>query len=226
VGLLVLAAALDRRLRKARDQNFIADDAVLAKMLFLLLDMGGFAAPMRGLGARTLLRRARGKAREIDYVCRIVSFLCRIEGHPELNKFSIEDAKHFVYLWAHEDQDTYGLSKISKVWERYKDAAPILFAFRPLLTIALPSGKQRGPSTRMPSPDELLEATFKLASHGRSIARLLGRAAYAAEILSRTARNVRLKDFRNIQRAAPPLHPFSQTEVDIINSIHRDAPIA
>ena len=101
-------------------------------MLPLFLGCGGFASCFKGWGAKSLLYDVKDANRELGYVYRIVDFMCRYSQRSEVPendpKFTIESAKSFVALWAHEGQETYGPSKISKIWERYRNAAPYIFA--------------------------------------------------------------------------------------------------
>ena len=124
--------------------------------------------------------------------------------------FTIESAKSFVAMWAHEDKATYGESKIGKIWDQYKNAAPYIFAVYRFFSFRL---------NRTKSIDEIVDWLEKFASNQQRLSRFIGRAAYASDILAGKARNVRHSDFRNIERLAPPIRPFTATELDIISSI-------
>jgi hypothetical protein len=76
------------------------------------------------------------------------------------------------------------------------------------------------------SPDEIMDWLEKFTSDQQRLSRLIGRAAYAADILTGKARNVRQRDFEDIDRIAPPMPPFTQDEMSIISSIDRQAAIA
>jgi hypothetical protein len=65
----------------------------------------------------------------------------------------------------------------------------------------------------------------KFTSDQERLTRLVGRAAYAADILAGKARNVRQRDFKGIDRITPPMRAFSGEELAIISSIDRQAPI-
>jgi hypothetical protein len=56
--------------------------------------------------------------------------------------------------------------------------------------------------------------------------KLIGRAAYAADILNGLAFDVRINDFKNSERAIPPLRSFNPFEFTMINNIDRNGPIA
>jgi hypothetical protein len=147
--------------------------------------------------------------------------MCRYRQRSEVPendpKFTIEGAKSFVEMCAHEDDASYGLSKISKIWEHYKNAAPYIFAVYRYFSFRL---------DRAESIDEIIDWLEKFASDQERLTRALARAAYASDILTGKARNVRQSDFRNIERLAPPIRPFSEEESAIIDSIDHQAPVA
>jgi hypothetical protein len=150
-----------------------------------------------------------------------VDFMCRYSQRPKVAEndpnFTIESAKLFVDLCAHEDAATYGPSKIGKIWYQYKNAAPYIFAVHTFLSFRPKKAK---------SIEEIIDWLEKFASSLQRLTRFLGRAAFASDILAGKARNVRQSDFRNIDRLTPPIRPFTATELDIISSIDRQAPIA
>ena len=110
------------------------------------------------------------------------------------------------------------MSKIEKIWLKYKDAAPYIFSFYGVIS--------RGLKQKTRSPDEVMEFIAKLASDGPRLKQLIGRAAYAADILNRLAHDVRIDDFKNSERAVPPLPSFNAFELEMINNIDRDAATA
>jgi hypothetical protein len=72
------------------------------------------------------------------------------------------------------------------------------------------------------SPDVLMILMDKFVSNQVRVERALGRAAFAAGVLARTkARNVRSKDFRNVQVRPPALNPFSEEERRLIEEYSR-----
>jgi hypothetical protein len=213
-GRLLIGFLLDRRFQRDEVKQ---DDEMLYLMLWLFMKSGGFGMFVRGRGARALLSDAKKANRELGYVYRIVLFLCRYKKHiSEEVKFDIETAKQFVAKNMHEGDSTYGLSKISKIWEKYKQAAPYVFAFYGYCALAL---------KRTTSPGQVVDFLEKLASSQPRLNKIMGRAAYAADILDQRARGVRLSDFRQIPRVEPPLSPFQSVELAIINSIDRQAAI-
>jgi hypothetical protein len=214
VGHLTLAYLLDRWIEKNGVQR---NDETVRLMLSLFMSSGGFGLFVQGRGARGLLSSAKGANRKLGYVYRIVLFLCRYKQHIGADaKFNIDTAKRFVELNAHEGNSTYGLSKISKIWEKYKQAAPYIFAFYRYFSRTL---------ERTKLPNEVVDFLEGFSSDQLRLARILGRAAYATDILGQRARGVRLRDFKQIARMEPPFPPFQQEELAIIESIDPQAAI-
>jgi hypothetical protein len=158
---------------------------------------------------------AQQASKELVYVYKIVDYMCRYKAHiGDDEKFNIESAKVFVEL---SEEGGFGLSKISKIWETYKNAAPYIFAVYPFLRRGFQNAN---------TPEEVMNWLQKFASDQRRSNRLIGRAAYAADILVGRARNVRQRDFKDVERVIPPMPPFTPDEMAIIESIDRHAPIA
>ena len=128
--------------------------------------------------------------------------------------FSIESAKVFI---ENSEERGYGVSKISKIWEKYKSAAPYIFASYPFFRHGLQNAF---------TPEEIMDWLENFTSNQRHLDRFVGRAAYAADILAGKARNVRKSDFKDVERVTPPMVAFTSDEMDIIASINRHAPIA
>jgi hypothetical protein len=216
-GQITLAYMLDRHLRRGQPGSEEYKEK-LRLMLAVFMECGGFASCFKGRGAKDLMYDVKRANRELGYVYRIVDFMCRYSKRSEAAKndphFTIESAKSFVEQYATEG---YGLSKISKIWERYKNAAPYIFAVYTFFSFRLEKAK---------SIDEIVDWLEKFASDRERLTRFLARAAYASDVLTGIARNVRQSDFENIERLAPPLRPFTETELVIINNIDRQAPIA
>jgi hypothetical protein len=216
-GHVALGYLLDRQLWPRQGGSDI-DMETVGPMLILFRECGGFAASSKGWGTKGLLYDVTQANRELGYIYRIVDYMCRYNKYDDTKvKFDIESAKSFVELFAHEGQATYGMSKISKIWETYKNAAPYIFASYRFFSFQL-----RGKI----APDKVIDWLEKFTSDQERLTRLLGRAAYAADILAGKARNVRQGDFKGIDRIAPPMRPFSEEELAIISSIDRRAAIA
>jgi hypothetical protein len=216
-GHIALGYLLDRRLLH-RQAGSDVDSKTVGPMLNLFRECGGFAASSKGWGTKGLLYDIREANRELGYIYRIVDYMCRYDRYVDVKiKFDIESAKSFVELCAHEGKTTYGMSMISKIWEKYKNAAPYIFASYRFFSFRL-----RGKI----APDKVIDWLEKFTSDQERLTCLVGRAAHAADILAGKARNVRRGDFKGIDRVAPPMRPFSEEELNIISSIDRKAAIA
>jgi hypothetical protein len=215
-GQITLAYLLDRYLARVQQGSVSFDDQAVHAMLVLFLRFGGFAASLQGRSAKALLSSAQAKSeRELRYVYKIVDYLCRYKAHVgDDEKFNIESAKSFIEL---SEGEGYGVSKISKIWEKYKNAAPYILGSYPFF--------RRGLQNSI-TPKEVMDWLEKFTSDQRRLDRLIGRVAYAADILTGKARKVRQGDFKDIRRVVPPTRRFTQDELDIISSIDRRAPIA
>jgi hypothetical protein len=211
VGNHALALLLYRQ-RKLKKQD--ETTRVLNELLEARGGVGGYAWVR---GSYDLYNDARMAERELHYVYLIVSYLCRCKkyGH-DTSKFNIETAKEFIAQWAPDGKNTYGVSKIEKIWLQYKNAAPYIFAFY---------GYLRGLRREVGSPRLVLASLEKFASNEPRLKRLIGRAAYATDILNELARHVRISDFNDIARAEPQLRKFSTMEKDVIDSIDLNARI-
>jgi hypothetical protein len=187
-------------------------------MFALFMTTGGFGSLIQGRGPNAILRSARQAKREMGYVYRIVRFLCQYRRYEKDtdSKFSIDTAKRFLELNCHEGAKTFGLSKISKIWEKNRQAAPYMFAFYRYLSRALGRAK---------SVNDAVDFLVKLSSNPKHLAKILGWAAYAADVLEARARRVRVGDFKQIPRVEPPLPRFQPDELDIIKSINPHTPI-
>jgi hypothetical protein len=216
-GQMRLACLLDRHLSRGQTGSEEYKEK-LRLMLALFMECGGFASCFKGWGARDLLYDAKDANRQLGYVYRIVDSMCRYSKRSGATEndpnFTIESAKSFVERYATKG---YGPSKISKIWERYRNAAPYIFAVYRFFSFRLEKAK---------SIDEIVDWLEKFASDRERLARFLARAAFASDVLAGKARNVRQLDFENIERIAPPLRPFNDTELAIINNNDPNAPIA
>ena len=197
-------------------------DRICSGALNLFAPSGGLSVCLQGhSGPSYLLLSARKATRELGYVYRIVEYLCRYHEHFPIaehhRNFTIESARSFVELWAHEDQQTYGSSKISKIWDRYRKASPYIFAFYRFFA----GGLQRTKSVA-----DVVNWSTTLIEDQERLERLVGRAAYAADILVGRARDVRVDDFKNVSRQRPHLRDFNAYERLILESIDRQSPIA
>lgn len=214
-GNHTLALLLDRKLSGAISMK----DKALMAMLRLFKARGGFRVYVLAQRGKNLYEAARDAERELHYVYWIVDYLCRYKKCSDVeNKLDIETAKQFIEQCAREGDKSYGKSKIEKIWLKYKDSAPYIFAFYPFLSCGL--------KRKATSPDQVMHFIEKLASNGPRLKRLLGRASYAADILNKLAHQVRIDDFKDIERAEPPLRQFNSFEWAMIHNIDREVATA
>jgi len=121
--------------------------------------------------------------------------MCRYHKYlPDGDKFQIESAKLFVeqnFL-----KGSYGESKISKIWEKYRRAAPYIFASYPMVRAL----------SRMETVEEVVDGLKRVTSNQQRLTRFVGVAAYAADILDRQAHKYSSVGFQECYSscAAPP----------------------
>lgn len=107
-------------------------------------------------------------------------------------------------------------SSVEKTWSMYKRSAPYIFSlFRYYTRVIRKIQTQYG----------FMELMSRF-SNKRRMARILGRAALAADILkSRNVKQVQRADFKVVERSRTKVRPFSPDELDIINSYDPNAAI-
>lgn len=219
-GRIVLAHILDQHLSEVRGSSTtkklaLANDFNL--VVALVRSSGGFAKLVEGRSGTSLLSNAELSRRDFGYVYRIVGYLCRCKIDPtRIRKDTIGDARSFVELNCHEGMNTYGESRIEKIWNQYKTSAPYLFAFHECLLSTI---------DRKAPIREVVALLTTLAADQKRLEHLFGIAAYVADILAKKAHDVRTDDFKGIKRVAPEMVRFDKEELAIIESIKRDAPI-
>lgn len=212
-GHITLAHLLDRRLKR----NTKNDSSELKLMLSLFLQCGGFAGCFKSWGEQDLFYDIKHAERDLGYVYRIVRYLCRYhKHHGEDANYTIETAKAFVKLSAHEGKMTYRSSKIGQIWEKYKNSAPYIFAIYRHYNRSI---------AKADDVDQIVDWLERFSSKKNRLIRLVGVAAFAADVLLGKARNVRRSDFKECERVEPPLPPFSAHEWNIITATDRQAPI-
>ena len=176
---------------------------------------GGVGGYVWARGSYDLYDDARMAERELHYVYLIVSYLCRCKKYElDASKFNIETAKG-VLGQTSPRKKPYKVSRIEKIWLQYKNAAPYIFAFY---------GYLRGLRRQVGWP-RLILTPRKGCFRRAAVETINRRAAYAADVLTGLARDVRVGDFNDIERATPPLRSFSTIEMAVIDNIDRNAPI-
>jgi hypothetical protein len=212
VGHLILASLLEQQFQSRLSAKSLK---TLSEMFALFMIGGGFGVFVRGRGARAILSQAKAASEDLRCVHRIVKYMCRYHkyGNTNSDKFAIESAKEFVLKYFKETGK--GSSKISKIWEKYKTASPHIFSIYPIW----------GRLKRKRNFDGLASDCRWLCADKRRLEKLIGRAAYAADVMNLRARDVRVSDFKGVPRIAPRLLPFTEQELKIIEEIDRNAAI-
>jgi hypothetical protein len=191
-------------------------------MLSLFAKSGGFGLFLKSpRGARRWLRRLKKATTQLAYVHQIVNYLCRYENFGMApSKFNIECAKKFVQKTDKGPQPgTKQLEPrtIGKYWETNKQAAPYIFAFYPFLASSV---------ERAASFDQFVDTLEQVACDQERLTKLIGHAAYAADILANQARKVRVQDFIEVKRVEPQLQAFNADEIQIIGAIDAHRPLS
>jgi hypothetical protein len=201
--LLTFARIVDRSRRLDR-----------GPLLRRVFKIGGLSSIAEGPSTDELIAAFQASEKEVRYVVQIVDYLVRSRAFPAHHfPSTIENAKAFTCKWI----DEFGPSKISHLWEDFKLVAPYLYAlslersFQPLTVCDI---------------DDVLDWAFWFVQSSRRIARFLGHAGYAMDVLKEIARDQRQSDFDTVHRIAPPLRPFNDEERLVISNLGRNAAIA
>jgi hypothetical protein len=188
-------------------------DKVGTTLLNVLLLHQGFGPLVNGKSGRALLHDFKEMDRRLKYVLGITDYLVRAAVYPDhRNPETLADAKVYVCKW----EDDCGLSKIEKIWEDFKLAAPYIYAFHQERSFRPIEAK---------CPRDALNWALAFVGSPARVARLLGRAAFAMDVMKRYASDQRVSDFKGIARVVPSVRPFNSEERAIIESIDRTAPL-
>jgi hypothetical protein len=195
-----------------------ANNEVTQFLFSIITQAGGLRVLIEGRSIKGLLNDFRRMDVTLRYVVEIIRYLVRWQRHHGGAKHAtIEDAKAFVRLSQRElGLGKYKASKISKIWEDFKPAAPYLFALFEERSFV---------PTRAKNPDSVLDWLAAFVSRERRIMRFLGCAASAIDVVSRTSRGQRTSDFGEIERVTLRARPFTEREHDTISRIDHKSPI-
>src|SRR5206468_653568 len=145
----------------------------------------------------------------VDYLCRFQKNEAKVQQHFETNAqpygpsfLSIESAKFIV---SNSNEPQFGISKVSKIWEKYKASAPYVYALYPFVV-----------GRAVPTEAQVIGRLRLLTKDARRMSRIIGVAAFAADVLAGHARNVRTRDFVHVVRLVPRVRSFDSDELDII----------
>ena len=148
-------------------------------------------------------------------VSEIVGYLCRVRQSADMTheKFTVNFAKEFI-----RQQNRYGgRSKISKDWERYARSAAFIYAAYQCFPKLAEFRNWR----------ELWGELNQFAAQEDEVKKLIGYAAFAAQVLDRThVRSSLTKPFLVADIVTPNLRQFDQNELRLLAEIDLKAPIA
>jgi hypothetical protein len=179
------------------------------RILKRLLNVGGLMALANAPESDSLIERFRQRSTDVSYVVAVVDYLLRSNAYPDDGvPHTIEDAKGFVWLRREE----YGITKIGQIWETYKLVAPYLYA--------LNLEKSFRPS-KIKGSDDVLDWVASFVRSSRRVARFLGHAAFAMDVLKKLARDQRESDFTGVVRIQPLLQRFTADEKVTSGSVDR-----
>jgi hypothetical protein len=175
---------------------------------------GGLSSIADGPSTDELVGAFQAIENEARYVVRIVDYLLRSHAFPEkCFPLTIETAKAFTCKWI----DEFSPGKISQIWENFKFVAPYLYAL---------SRERSFRPSKVNDIDDVLNWAFGFVQSAQRIARFLGHASYAMDVLKDIARDQRESDFTAVRRIVPPLRQFNDEERLIIANLGRDGAIA
>jgi hypothetical protein len=217
-GAIALAFLLEEQLDNFLNDNGAYDEAELKAIWSQFQFCGGISKSVGGWGYEGLLSEldlrigdrlgsAKTVLEEGKYVFQIVQFVCRYQAFSGING-TIDLACDFVEL--NRQSAGYGDSKIEKIWHKYKDAAPYIYGFLPVI---------RDFKHVKGDAERVIDWLKSFVSNPQKLHRYLGRAAFAVDALAKTrARNVRVDDFRDVARVTPRLRSFTEDELCLIDS--------
>jgi hypothetical protein len=208
VRLLALARLQDRIRRQ--------DPAspLKRKLLNRVFKHGDLSHLADGPSIDVLIAAFKANEKEVRHVVLIVDYLLRSRTVTEKRvPLTIEDAKAFVCKWI----DEFSPGKIAQIWENYKLVAPYLYA------LSLEPSFRPSKANHI---DNILDWALCFVANPRRIARFLGHAAFAMDVLKGIARDQRESDFYGVDRVVPMLRRFDDQENFIIDNLDRNGPIA
>jgi hypothetical protein len=195
-----------------------ANNEVTQLLLSIIMQAGGLRVLIEGRSIKGLLKDLRRVDVTLRCVVEIVRYLVRCQYcQSDMEHATIKYAQLFVI------QSQFGLglgprglSKVSKIWEDFKPAAPYLFAF---------FEERSFQPVNATNSDAVLNWLSAFTSRQNRVTRFLGRAASAMDVVKRTSRDQRTSDFGEIERVPLRARPFTVRERKIISKIDLNSPI-
>ncbi len=213
VGLMMLACQIERHWSAIEKGE---RSETLTTLHGNYRKFGGMKKTVTCPSPGALFRRFTRKIeRRTRLVAEIVEYLCRVQQWPEMTeeKFTVNFAKEFL-----GKQNRYGgRSKISKDWERYARSAAFIYAAYQCFPKLAEFRNWR----------ELWGELNQFAAQEDEVKKLIGYAAFAAQVLDRThVRSSLTKPFLVADIVTPNLRQFDQNELRLLAEIDLKAPIA
>lgn len=228
-GLLAVTEyfeALGRRKTKPDHVLVASPDVPEAELVLgLFVQFGGFRRLSDGLRWRAFRSRIKKHRSAADAVYLMVNFLVRAKIHGCEKPPVFEDAYEFVSrssknepLLAEFGIHLKGVKRrtVIKFWDQFRASSPIIYAARRQLPCI------SEPTTM----EELLINVHQICGSESARKRFVGEVAFAADVVSNTAKHFNAKRYKGLSSVVPETRPFNGTEQDIIRSIDRFGPIS
>jgi hypothetical protein len=188
--------------------------ALRRRLLSRVRKCGGLSCIADGPAIDEMIAAFKANHKEVQYVVQVVDYIVRSHAYREDGfPLTIEDAKAFTHKWVGE----FGIAKISQLWEAYKLVAPYLWAL---------SLERSFKPSETSDIDDAIDWSESFVKCARRVARFLGHASFAMDVLKRIARDQRERDFDDVPRIVPRLPRFNDEEKLIFGSIDRNGAIA
>lgn len=204
-GHLVLADILDSWFQPGR---FDKTDDTLKGIFRLFLQSGSFRGFVESAhGGLSWLGRMKKSTERLRYVKKIVEYLCRCEAsNINQDRFTIQITNIFI----EQTEQKLKRSAIGKYWDKHKQAAPYIFAFYETYSSSIKDAN---------SIRQFISGIEKVAKDKKQLSRLVGEAAYVANLLNEKVQRVRARDFEGVKPVTPKVNVFNSDEMRRIGSI-------
>jgi hypothetical protein len=215
-GLTVLMLLMGAHFKELAEIPDACSEAYEA-MYKAFVRMGGFERAAKNQSASFIVKSVRSRLHELVYVAEICSYIIRYSKFGNGRKHHIQDAKEFAIakMKNYQHEKNFKMSKVSQIWEKNKDSAPIIYV---LFALCPPEFEQ------LRDPTEIALALERTASDHDAILRGIGQMASVADVLSSKMKNPRLKDYKGITRTPLSYSAFTEVELEIIEAIDRESP--
>lgn len=216
---MYLQASIDRK--SPPDQVLLSGtgglDPSLVLAMFVLL--GGFRASVRARTWSSFRSKVQKRRARIDSVFLIADYLTRMPGHDRV----LDTAYSYVMAVSNDRSllpdtptnlhvESVKRDAVMKYWLTYRDSAPIIYAVRRNCPTLWESKTVEAFITELHTV--CLDSARRL--------RLVGEAAFAADLIAGVTSHFDAKPYRNLSRATPKLADISNKEKDLIASIVRE----